>query len=690
MKKVLNKIVELYNKSKIDFKNFYKDNTIFLFFVISSVINSTLLRFYTVKNYFEFRAILADIATIMLIGAIAYLLKEKRRNGYFIIWSIFLTSACIVNSLYYNNYVSFPSVSMIATAFQLSTIGGAVVKVMEVKDYSFLWQPIVIIALHLNAKKRLREQFGKTKEFEYKQSKYSFWTAVKITATASIIFIIFTMSLKPLDFSRLNKLWIREYIVMRFGIYFYHANDIVASIKPKITPFFGFDNAAREFREFFDDIPDEQTKNQYSNIFEGYNVITIHAEGIQTFLLDNELEGQEIMPNLTRLSKEGLYFSNFYAQDGVGTSSDTEFTFSTGLLPSSSGAVFVSYWDRTYSTLQKLLQEKDYYTFSMHGNNASFWNRNVVHPRLGFDNFYAFTDAFEIDEIIGLGLSDKSFFRQSVPIIEKNMKENKKFYANLIMLTNHTPFTDIVEHSDFKVTMTYEGINPETGELEIMEAPYLEGTTMGNYIKSANYADAAIGEFLEALDTVGALDNTVVVIYGDHDAKLKRPEYNRYYNYDPHTGKIKDSSDPDFVTVDYYSYELNRKVPYIIWSKDKKLKKEVDMVMGMYDASPTLANMLGVYNKYALGKDIFNVEENVVIFPDGNWLTNKMYYNSQKNEGFLIDPNLPVSVEYIDRYINYSEKVMTISNNIIIYDLIKKIEDQDKLIEAEANKGFLE
>ena len=139
-------------------------------------------------------------------------------------------------------------------------------------------------------------------------------------------------------------------------------------------------------------------------------------------------------------------------------------------------------------------------------------------------------------------------------------------------------------------------IDPETGEEKV--APYLEGTTMGDYIKSVNYADEAIGELITKLDEEGLLEDTVIVIYGDHDSKLKKSEYVRLYNYDPVTDSIKDETSEDYKAVDYYTYELNRKVPLIIWSKDNKTEIKVDKVMGMYDVQPTLGNLFNFYNPY--------------------------------------------------------------------------------------------
>ena len=99
-------------------------------------------------------------------------------------------------------------------------------------------------------------------------------------------------------------------------------------------------------------------------------------------------------------------------------------------------------------------------------------------------------------------------------------------------------------------------------------------------------------------------------------------------------------------------------------------------VMGMYDVQPTIGNMLNFYNPYALGSDIFSKQENVVVFPSGNWITNRMYYNSQKEEGYSIQ-NEPVSVDYIEKYTKLAETKVSISDKIIVYNLFDKIKNKE-------------
>ena len=332
--------------------------------------------------------------------------------------------------------------------------------------------------------------------------------------------------------------------------------------------------------------------------------------------------------------------------------------------------------------MPNLLKQKGYYTASMHANNASFWNRNVMHETLGYNKFYA-KDSFDYTDsntIMGMGLSDKEFFRQATDKIKKINDKNSNYFVTLITLTNHTPWDDEDKYGNYSVDYKYTETD-QNGNIVQKSLPYLEGSELGRYFKSVHYADSAIGDFINELDQNGLLDNTVIVIYGDHDAKIAKKQYKNFYNYDFETSKkagenkYYDSSNENYVDVDYYNYELNRKVPFIIWTKDSKnnkiLNKRIDKVMGMYDAMPTLANMFNFDYKYALGHDIFNIDNNIVVFPNGNWVTDKMYYNAQKEEYLLLKDSVVTETE-IEKNKDYANKILEVSDSIIVYDLEKE------------------
>ena len=135
--------------------NYAKTNVLFFTFVIASVINSSLLRFLTVKNYFEISAILGDLVVVLVIGSFGYLLKPKNQFKYYLGWGIFFTVLCIINSMYYTNYLSFASASLLATSLQVVDVGDAVVQnVMEIKDFSYIWEIFDLIFVHISLKKR--------------------------------------------------------------------------------------------------------------------------------------------------------------------------------------------------------------------------------------------------------------------------------------------------------------------------------------------------------------------------------------------------------------------------------------------------------------------------------------------------------------------------------------------------------
>lgn len=631
---------------------------ILFYFIISSVINATLLRIFTVKNYFAIRPLIMDIGIVILFALISFLFKSKNRKKYFIVVSIILIATCIINSMYYTYYKSFASFTMLATSVFVIDVSDAVVEnVIQIKDIFFAWQFIGLLYLFkLSNQKQDKTLISKIK-------------IKKLLIIPLLCFVVVCIFSSPSDFAKLTKQRNKKNIVLNFGIYFYQINDLIQSLKPQITNTLGHDKALKEVRDYYKENDNKNKTNEYTNIFYGKNLIVIHAESLQTMTINKEFNTKEVTPVLNKLTREGIYFNNFYSQVGVGTSSDAEFVFSTSLLPSSSGTVFVNYSDRKYKSLQQLLKDKGYYVASMHANDGDFWNRKEMHNTLGYDKLYD-KEYYNIDETIGLGLSDKSFFHQSVSLI-KNIKEEQKkpFYVNLITLSNHTPFSDLDKMPKFDTSL-YIDTNSQT-----IKRDYINGTVLGNYFRSVHYSDEAIGEFIQELDDNNLLDNTVIVIYGDHDARIDESYYNLYYNYDGVEDRILNENDENYTEFNEYTYELNRKVPLIIWTKDKQYKINSSTPMAMLDVLPTLGNMFGIYNEYQLGNDIFNKKDNTVVFLDGSYLTDKIYYNSQKNEIYSINTEV-INENYVSERSKYADNLIEISNKIIEYDLIKEIEEE--------------
>ena len=673
------KIKLFFRKLRKNVIEYIATNRLFLTYVIIAMAGLMLARNFTIGNMWDFPAFISDLALVLMIGALGYLVKPKNQYRYFMIILIIFTLMEVINSIYYTFYTSFASFGELGTVGQTETVMGSVYERMKLTDLMYILFPFLFYFIH----KKL-----------YKTAYYNFMSVVEkgkkmcvVTLLVGCLFLAYTfVTASATDYSRLAKQWNRVYVVERFGLVLYQINDLVQTLTPKFSSLFGYEEAAQSFINYFtsDDVDLYDGENKYTGILEGYNVVFIHMEGMQTFLMDLEFNGVEATPNLNKIASEGMFFSRFYPQVSIGTSSDTEFTLTTSLMPAASGAVFTSYYDRDYITIPKLLKEKGYYTFSMHGNYASMWNRATVHPALGYDDMYfeeTYTYNKDADdpnnlEYINLGISDKKFFEQVVPIMEQIEAEHTNYMGTIITLSNHSPFKYLDKYGEYDMSTTYEECDTETGLCEEVISNYLYGSSAGNYIMSSHYADAALGEFFEYVNNSDAFDNTVFVLYGDHDAKLSRNDLNYLYNYDYKTGELKSEDDPTYVTYDEYDHELNKNTPLIIWTKNKELRSklhgEIDYVMGMYDVMPTLGNMLGIENPFAMGHDIFNIkDDNYVVFPNGNFLTNLIYYNNSESQYKVIQEGAELTADYISNLLEKAEQILDVSNAIIVHDLIK-------------------
>ena len=645
-------------------------NRLFLSYVVLAIFSTIFVRTFTVKGFFDFKPFITDLGLILIIGAIGYFVKPRNQFKYYFVWTVIYSVLCMVNSIYYSFFTSFASFGELATAAQVETVTGSVLDKLRFVDIVYVFVPIIFYFVHRKLASGTYYYFLDKVE---KSKRMVVGTLIAGIILYGYSFIIATNT----DYSRLAKQWNRVYIVERFGAITYQANDLIQSLTPRFSSLFGYEEALDKFNLYFKEKEAHQ-ENKYTGVLNGYNIVLVHMESMQTFLMDLKFNDKELTPNLNKLASEGMFFENFYPQVSTGTSSDTEFTLATGLMPAATGTVFVSYYNRTYFTIQKYLKEKGYYTFSMHGNFSSMWGRNKAHPSLGYEGMY-FEDQFNYtkDDVVNLGINDYKFFAQAVPIMENIDTTYDNYMGTVITLSNHSPFSAAASVSDYDLTQSYEAT--ENGETVTKTSNYLETTPVGEYLKSVNYADGALGDFIKYINESEAFDNTLFVFYGDHDAKLSRKELNYLYNLNLEDNTLYSEDDPEYVEYDYYAHELNKKTPLIMWSKNKKLasifKGKINYTMGMYDVANTILNMYSITNKYNVGSDIFNSKENnYVIFPNGNILSKDFYYNNSTGEYKLLNENFKMTDEYLDNIRQEAEKKLEISNSIIVYNLLDNVQ----------------
>ncbi len=663
MKIIKEKLNQLF---KLIIKYIYT-NRLFLSYSILALFGAVMLRGLTIGNYFAFYPFCIDLGIVLLIGSFAYLIKPQNQFKYFLTCLIIFSLIEIVNSVYFTFYEGFASLTQLSTLSQAETVTDSIFDKLRLIDFIYLIEPLLFYYIHTHL--RSSSYYNLMAKIERKKTMFI------STVIVSGLFIGYSlMNATSTDYSRLIKNWNGSLIVERFGIIMYQIQDVCQTVVPRINSLFGEEKALDHFKSYFSSEERLQYngKNKYTNILNGYNIVYIHMESMQDFLMDLEFNGTEVTPNLNKLAKEGMFFSNFYPQVSIGTSSDAEYIMLTGLLPSTGGTVFVNHPHNTFRTMATFLKERGYNTFSMHGNAASMWKRNNIHPQLGYtDMYFKETFTYTDEDVVGLGINDKMFFEQAIQKLELIEDNNQNYFGTIITLSNHSPFS-------YNERFNLDLADYYTNELgEEVSTCYLCGRDIGRYIVSSHYADEAIGDFISYINSNSHFNNTIFVFYGDHDAKMSYKDMNYLYNYDYLTGELKSDDDPTYIPYDSYDHNLNKKTPLIIWTKNPELKKvfnkRVDTIMGMYDAAPTLYNMLGIDNPYVLGHDIFNIkDDNIVIFPNGNFLTSKIYRNNSTGDYKKLKEGIIIESDYIEKNIAYTEEALEIGNDIINYDLFKK------------------
>lgn len=231
-------------------------------------------------------------------------------------------------------------------------------------------------------------------------------------------------------------------------------------------------------------------------VAKGMNLIVIQVESLQAPIVDLRINGREVMPNLHRLQRESLSFSQVFDQTDEGRTSDAEWVALTSLLPEPQGAaVFVNAANDLFG-LPSALAWHGYRSLSAVPFTPSFWNRWFMFPRMGFATSL-FDDDFAPGDTIGWGLNDREFLLEMAPRLAA---QDQPFAAWLITLSLHHPFDAFPER------------------LQRLDVGPWRNRPFGNYLHGMHYFDEGLGAFLKALERNGLLDRSVVVVTGDHAA----------------------------------------------------------------------------------------------------------------------------------------------------------------------------
>ncbi|HWV37028.1 MAG TPA: LTA synthase family protein [Vulgatibacter sp.] len=504
-----------------------------------------------------------------LLGAswIARAFQGRRQVVALIALDLVLTVVAYGDLLHFRMFGSLPSASSLAFAWQLRDVQGSLFSLMRARD-AWLFLDVAVLAAFLarpdaHRFERVRPRLG----------------AALLAAGALASIAVAIASPRTRD-----RYYGNAYLASHLGLFNYHLWDLAnqgrrlfatAAVDREVVERVAARISAGWGRGAGSPLPGAGA---------GLDVIVLQVEALQGFAAGLVVDGQPITPRLDELARESLRFPNYFHQAATGRTSDAQFLANCSLGVSPAGAVAFLYAGNEFRCLPSVLADRGYETAFFHPYDPDFWNRAAFNPKQGFARSASERD-YVIDETIGLGLSDRSFFRQTVAMLQDLPRP---YYAFLITLTSHGPF-------DF----------PELPRR--LRLGRLEGTEVGAYLHAVHYTDEAIGAFIDDLRERGLLDRAILVVYGDHDAAVRR-----------------NSNVEDLLPIpagDELAWVAEeRRVPLLVRLPHGRHAREVSTYGGQIDLAPTLAGLLGIplEGLSFLGHDLLaRGRPERVAFPDG-------------------------------------------------------------------------
>ena len=572
---------------------------------------------------------------IALVLSVFLFFKGKKAFWFIFIGGFLLTFLLYANVVYFRFFSDFLTFSTLNQAGNVESMGGAVSASFKWYDFVYFIDTIIYLAI-LIFKRKWLDNRAFSKKF------------VPVVMATSVALFFLNLAFAETDRPELlTRTFDHKYLVKYLGPYNFTVYDGVKTIENNQQKALASEDDLTKVLNYTKQKRTEPNP-EYYGAAKKKNIIKIHLESFQTFLINKKINGKEVTPFLNKLSsgnQDFTYFPNFFHQTGQGKTSDSEFTMDNSLYGLPQGSAYSLKGDNTYQSLPAILDQKQGYTSNvMHGDYKTFWNRDQVYKHFGIDNFYDATyyDMSD-DNIVNLGLKDKPFFKASA---DYQSKMKKPFYSHLITLTNHYPFT--LDEEDASID------KPNTGD-----------STVDGYIQTAHYLDQALEEYITDLKKKGLYDNSVIMIYGDH--------YGISENHNNAMEKLLGEK----ITPAKFT-DLNRtgfwlKVP----GKSGGINKEY---AGQMDVMPTLLHLVGIDSKNYLmfGSDMFSKQHNnVVPFRNGDFITEDYKYVNGKIYSNKDNELLTEKPKDFDKNKKQVEKDLEMSDSVLNGDLFRFYKNPD-------------
>ncbi|MEX2785210.1 LTA synthase family protein [Streptococcus sp. H49] len=559
----------------------------------------TLLLFYWLKNlwaynidfsldvgnlYQIFLTVINPLPIALLVlGLPLYITNTKAFYTVEIVLYIILNFLLLANVIYFSEFTDFITVStMLASGSASAGLGDSALNLLKPGYIVYILDLFFLIYVFVRKKvKTDSRSFNKRAAFA-------------VTALSGLFFSI-NLFMAEVDRPQLlTRGFSNTYLVRAIGLpafTVYSANQTYQAQKERSEA------TAEKLAEVETYVSDHYAKPdaKYFGIAKNRNVIMIHLESFQQFLIDYKLNADgsehEVTPFINSLyhSQSTISFSNFFHQVKAGKTSDAETMMETSLFGLNTGSYMVNYGgDNTAYAAPSILAQKDNYSSAVfHGNVGSFWNRNNTYKQWGYNYFFdssSFSEQTKSNSF-QYGLNDKYMFADSIKYLEQLQQP---FYAKYITVSNHYPYTSLSGEAD------EEGFPlADTGD-----------ETINGYFATANYLDASVEAFFKYLQAAGIYDNSIIVLYGDH-----------YGISNSRNTSLASLLGKDPETWTEYDNAMLQRVPYMIHIPGYNQGFINDTYGGEIDSLPTLLHLLGIDSSQyiQLGQDLLSPDNDQIV-----------------------------------------------------------------------------
>ena len=589
---------------------------------------------------------------LLFIGLALYFKRSAIFYGFSIFVYILLFIWLFSNAVYYREFSDFVTVNtMMASSSVSAGLGEAALGLFRPWDIIYLIDfPILGYLMYKKLIRVDHRPFNKRASFA-------------ITALSTMLFTA-NLFLAEIDRPQLLTRGFSNYYVVRAlglpAFLGYSGNQTYQANKERSK---ASAEDLKPVEEYIQNHYAEPNKD-YFGIAKGRNVIYVHLESFQQFLIDYKLQADgksyEVTPFLNSLyhSNSTLAFSNVFNQVKAGKTSDAETMIETGLFGLNQGSFMVNYGGTNTQQAAPFILSKngDYTSAVFHGNAGSFWNRNTAYKQWGYNYFFDASYFTKQDDTNSFqyGLNDKIMLKDSIKYLERLQQP---FYVKYITVSNHYPYTTslIGDEIGFPLAKTKD-------------------ETINGYFATANYLDSSVKALFDYLKKSGLYDNSIIVLYGDHFgiSQTRNP------NLAPLVGKTSE-------TWSNYDNAMMQRVPYMVVIPGMDKGKIIDTYGGQVDMLPTLEHLLGIDSKNFLqvGQDMLSTQHqqitafrssNNFVTPKYTSFNGRTYYTQTGEE--ITNPDETIKKE-LDDIRNAANTQLKISDAIQTGDLIRFYKGND-------------